>query len=153
MALCVPLAIVMLAMARLPGTSLASPSSLIAVEARRVSTGDARRVATGDSRTVGTRDASKIGIGKRPAPSNPAPPPTLVPPVATPRPPATSAAADSSPGASTPRKSVTYTVRPGDELKGIAADYHVSIWKIIAANDIPNPDSLRIGQVLHIPSE
>jgi hypothetical protein len=27
----------------------------------------------------------------------------------------------------------------------------VSLAQIIAANDIPNPDSLRVGQVLHIP--
>jgi LysM repeat protein len=45
----------------------------------------------------------------------------------------------------------TYTVQRGDELKQIAAQYGVTIWTIINANDIPNPDSLRVGQVLTIP--
>jgi LysM repeat protein len=51
----------------------------------------------------------------------------------------------------TRRTGRTYTVQPGDELRHIATDYDVSIWKIIDANDIPDPDSLRIGQVLRIP--
>jgi LysM repeat protein len=51
------------------------------------------------------------------------------------------------------KTAATYTVQPGDELRHIAADNHVSIWKIIEANDIPDPDSLRIGQVLNIPSD
>jgi spore germination protein YaaH len=42
-------------------------------------------------------------------------------------------------------------VKPGDELKHIAAAYGVSIWRIVDTNDIPNPDSLRVGQVLEIP--
>jgi LysM repeat protein len=46
----------------------------------------------------------------------------------------------------------TYTVQPGDLLKVIAARYGVSIASILAINDIPNPDSLRVGQVLVIPS-
>jgi LysM repeat protein len=45
----------------------------------------------------------------------------------------------------------TYTVQPHDTLKGIAARYGVSIASIMAINDIPNPDSLRVGQVLVIP--
>jgi lipoprotein NlpD len=77
-----------------------------------------------------------------------------VPPTATPKPtvtpvpqrPAASATAAPQPGG-------TYVVQPGDELKSIAADYNVSIWKIIAANNIPDPDSLKIGQELRIPSE
>jgi LysM repeat protein len=47
----------------------------------------------------------------------------------------------------------TYTVQKGDELRHIAAKYGVSIWKIIDANEIPNPDSLRVGQVLRIPGD
>jgi LysM repeat protein len=45
----------------------------------------------------------------------------------------------------------TYTVQRGDILKQIAARYGVSVASIIAINTIPNPDSLRIGQVLTIP--
>jgi LysM repeat protein len=130
LALLVPLAFVLVAMAQLPGTSLAAPAGLL------------------------QSDASVAIMGKRPASSNPAPPPTLVPPTATPRPTATPepAAAAVAPTA-TPQKGGTYTVQPGDELKSIAAQYNVSIWKIIDLNTIPNPDSLKIGQELRIPAE
>jgi LysM repeat protein len=127
MALLVPLSVVVVALAQLPGTSLASPSAFMQMQT----------------------DASMAVIGKRPASSNPAPPPTLIPPTATPQPTATPAA----PTPTAMPKRTTYTVRPGDELKHIAAENNVSIWKIIAANDIPNPDSLKIGQELHIPSD
>ena len=127
LALLLPLAVIVLALAQLPGTSLASPPNLIPA------------------------DAGSIVLGKRPVSSNPAPPPTLAPPTATPRP--TVAPTPTAQASPTPQKGGTYTVKPGDELRHIAADYHVSIWKIIAANDIPNPDSLKIGQILNIPSE
>ena len=45
----------------------------------------------------------------------------------------------------------TYVVQRGDILKQIAARYGVSMASIIAINNIPNPDSLRVGQVLTIP--
>jgi LysM repeat protein len=130
MALLVPLSVIVVALAQLPMTGLASPSSLL--------NGDA---------TMGT-------LSKRPVSSNPAPPPTLVPPTATPRPTATPVPPTplAKPTAM-PQKGGTYTVQPGDELKHIAADNNVSIWKLIAANDIANPDSLRIGQELRIPSD
>lgn len=80
------------------------------------------------------------------------PPPTLVPPPPTPRPAAPAvAAAPAAEPTDVPLPKGSYTVKPGDELKGIAAQSGVSIWKIIQANDIPNPDSLRVGQVLKIP--
>src|SRR5712691_3917481 len=130
LALLLPLAVIILAVAQLPGASLASPPSLLPPE------------------------SSWNGLGKRPVASNSAPPPTLAPPTATPRPTATPVPPTPTAQASaTPQKGGTYTVQPGDELKHIAADHHVSIWKIIAANDIPNPDSLRIGQELKIPTE
>jgi LysM repeat protein len=44
-----------------------------------------------------------------------------------------------------------YVVPRGDILKEIAAHYGVSMASIVAINDIPNPDSLRVGQVLTIP--
>jgi LysM repeat protein len=128
LALLLPLAVIVLALAQLPGTSLASPSNLIPSD-------------TGST------------IFKRPVSSNAAPPPTLAPPTATPRATTTPVALAATVATPTPQKGGTYTVQPGDELKHIAADYQVSIWKIIAANDIPNPDSLKIGQELKIPSE
>lgn len=44
-----------------------------------------------------------------------------------------------------------HTVRPGETLSQIAAAYGVRTRAIIEANDIPNPDMLRVGQVLFIP--
>jgi len=130
LALLLPLAVIVLALAQLPGTSLAAPSNLI------------------------PSDTSST-IFKRPVSSNAAPPPTLAPPTATPIATATPVplVAPTAQASATPTKGGTYTVKPGDELRHIAADYQVSIWKIIAANDIPNPDSLKIGQELKIPSE
>jgi LysM repeat protein len=91
------------------------------------------------------RDEAQL-VAQRPAASKPAPPPTLVAPTATPVPTPT---AVPTPAPEAPR---SYTVKRGDELKNIAAEYQVSIWSIIDNNDIPNPDSLTVGQVLQIPS-
>lgn len=46
----------------------------------------------------------------------------------------------------------THTVQPGDELRKIAAANGVSMAAIMAINDIPDPDNLRVGQVLAIPT-
>jgi murein DD-endopeptidase MepM/ murein hydrolase activator NlpD len=46
---------------------------------------------------------------------------------------------------------VTYTVREGDTLSGIAQAYDISLEELIAANDIANPDLLQVGQTLVIP--
>ena len=46
---------------------------------------------------------------------------------------------------------ITHTVVPGETLAGIAADYGIDIADIAAANALPNPDFLRIGQLLTIP--
>ena len=130
LALLVPLGVAVFALSQLPATGLASSSSLISADA-----------------------AGGIS-SKRPVGSNPAPPPTLAPATATPKPTASPVPqASAAKATATPQKGGRYVVQPGDELKSIAADYNVSIWKIIDANDIPNPDSLKIGQVLHIPSE
>ena len=71
-------------------------------------------------------------------------PPTLAPPVRptpTPLPPPPTPAP----------KTATYVVKhPGDELKHIAAEQGVSIFKLIDANKIDDPDNLRVGQVLKI---
>src|SRR5438132_10914392 len=97
LALLVPLAVAVLALMQLPGTSLASPSSLM---------------------------LSSVGadfVPKRPAASNPGPPPTLAVPTATPRPTATPVPPTPVVKATaTPQKGGTYTVKPGDELKHIA---------------------------------
>ena len=137
LALLVPLILGGLALAQLPGASLGSPTSLL------------------------LGDGGPNVVRQRPAPSNAGPPPTLVPPTATVRPTATTGpTATVAPTAeptieptAAPRQSRTYVVHRGDQLKDIAAQYQVNIWKIINNNDIPNPDSLRVGQVLTIPDD
>ncbi len=44
-----------------------------------------------------------------------------------------------------------HTVQPGETLSQIAAAYGVRARAIIDANEIQNPDMLRVGQVLFIP--
>jgi len=69
-------------------------------------------------------------------------------PTPAPSAPATGAAA---PQPTAPHGQRTYVVQPGDELKSTAADNGVSLSSILAANDIPDPDRLGVGQVLIIP--
>jgi LysM repeat protein len=111
-----------MAVGQIPGVNLSLPSSVVYADS-----------------------GSKAMLAQRPAPSAPQPPPTLVAPTATPVPPTPV------PATPTPKAAETYTVQRGDQLKNIAATYHVSIWSIIDHNNIPNPDSLHVGQVLQIP--
>ncbi len=46
----------------------------------------------------------------------------------------------------------TYTVKKGDSLSVIARRHNVGMAALIRANNITNPNALRIGQVLTIPS-
>jgi LysM repeat protein len=93
----------------------------------------------------------QTALVRRPASSESAPPPTLAPPTPTPVPP-TPTPLPPTPGPSpTPKGQTSYVVQPGDQLKNIAASHGVSIASILAANDVPNPDSLRVGQTLTIP--
>lgn len=68
-----------------------------------------------------------------------------------------SSALDYPPGpSSTPKKpspgsTASHTVRPGDTLTGIAAQYGVNTSDIESANRIPNPDVLPVGLRLTIP--
>ena len=52
---------------------------------------------------------------------------------------------------STPDAPLTYTVRAGDTLSAIAQEHDVSMDALAAANDLPDPDVLQIGQVLIVP--
>lgn len=123
LALLVPLGLLVVMLAQMPTPGASPPSSEV------------------------DTDSSDPLIASRPAPSNPAPPPTLAPgPTATPPPTPTSAASP------TPSTGRTYTVRSGDQLKDIAAAYHLTIGQISSANNIPNADSLKVGQVLKIPN-
>jgi LysM repeat protein len=46
---------------------------------------------------------------------------------------------------------VTYTVKPGDTLSGIADLFGVTVDDIVRANNIADPNALQVGQVLIIP--
>jgi LysM repeat protein len=59
----------------------------------------------------------------------------------------------SPPAATAPSQAtpVTYTVQSGDTLSVIAQTHDVSVEELTAANDLVDPNLLRIGQVLIIP--
>lgn len=45
----------------------------------------------------------------------------------------------------------TYTVKPGDTLSGIAANYGDTWQELQAVNNLPNPDEIYPGETLQIP--
>jgi LysM repeat protein len=72
----------------------------------------------------------------------PAPAPAPAPPAAQPT--------DNVPAAPEP---ITVTLRPGDNLTHIAADYGTSVEAILAANGLSNANRIYAGQTLVIPSD
>jgi LysM repeat protein len=141
-----------------PKTPIPGPERFILVLALSVPLGLMGMAATqmhgiylGSSSTAVDADASDPLIAARPAPSNPAPPPTLAAPTATPKPTPTPVVSPTAVASPTPRTGRQYTVKAGDQLKEIAASYDLTLRQLIAANNIPNPDNLRVGQVLRIP--
>jgi len=48
---------------------------------------------------------------------------------------------------------IEYTVQKGDILYTLAERYNVTIEDILAINEIPNPKSLSVGQVIRIPKK
>jgi LysM repeat protein len=46
---------------------------------------------------------------------------------------------------------IVHVVARGDVLSAIAKKYGVTVSAIVVANGLPNPDALKIGQVLIIP--
>jgi len=45
----------------------------------------------------------------------------------------------------------TYTVQPGDTLWGIARQFHTTVFALVMANDIQNPNLIYPSQILRIP--
>lgn len=56
------------------------------------------------------------------------------------------------PGGMMPQREValTYTVTPGDTLRGVASRFGVDVPTLLNANDIPDPDNLQIGSQLKV---
>jgi LysM repeat protein len=46
---------------------------------------------------------------------------------------------------------IEYTIKDGDILYRLARDYEVTVEEIMALNDITNPESLVVGEVIRIP--
>lgn len=66
-------------------------------------------------------------------------------------PPAATASSLSPTDTPVPPTPVVYTVKAGDTLAAIAERFDVTVDALVAANDIPNPNSLAIGTALTIP--
>src|SRR5690606_4689604 len=51
-------------------------------------------------------------------------------------------------GATPPPRGVGawYTVQPGDSLSRIASQYNLSVFTLVQANALPNPNLIRVGQ-------
>jgi LysM repeat protein len=47
---------------------------------------------------------------------------------------------------------LTYRVKEGDYLGALAAQFNTTIADIMAVNNISNPDSLTVGQIIYIPT-
>lgn len=50
-----------------------------------------------------------------------------------------------------PAPSTTWTVKSGDTLSRIASAWHVTVSRLAAVNGIPDPDLIRIDEVIHRP--
>lgn len=71
--------------------------------------------------------------------------PTELPPTAT--------AAPIAPEATVLASYSEYTIQKGDILYTLALKFDVTVDEIVAINDIPNPQSLSVGQVIRIPKK
>jgi len=90
---------------------------------------------------------------------DPEPTPTSAPAVNTPTPSAADDTATPAQATATPADAVStatpdpsqYTVKAGDFLSVIAANFGITVEALIAANGIDNPDQIFVGQILIIP--
>jgi len=124
-----PLAAEATAQTAIEATPRPEPEATPQTEAQPTTQTDAEATAQPETQAEPVVGRTESSAPRQPAPAPPPPPRTIPRPVGY----------------------RTYTVQRGDILKQIAARYGVSMASIMAINSIPNPDSLRIGQVLTIP--
>ena len=79
-------------------------------------------------------------------------PVATVSPTATASPPTPTPTPAPSPTATSGAGPQQYTVEPGDSLSRIANRFNVTVEALQAANDIDNPSSIVVGQVIVIPA-
>jgi hypothetical protein len=102
----------------------------------------------------GATPVASAVVGATPGASVDVPAPTLVPTENEPsvdpsaEPPPSEPAASEPPASESP---ATYKVRRGDTLSGIAAEFGTTVKVLVELNDIKDPGSLRVGQVLKLP--
>lgn len=150
--------------------SLSSASQPIAVVQTTPGAGEAPLAPTASALADVATNTPRVTAEALMAPTNDVPDDPTNAPAATDEPTAavapTAAAAPTAPAAPTAEPTsapttapvqaagfVEYTVQRGDELLALANKYNVSVKEILANNQIANPDSLVVGQVLRIPQK
>jgi len=99
--------------------------------------------------SVGSTAPTATPTSTQPAPTaTPTPTGTVTVPTATP----TSTTQPQPTATQPPGQPIYYIVRPGDTLYSIARQFGVSVQAILAANNLPNPNCIYVGQKLLIPS-
>ena len=91
-----------------------------------------------------TRQAAPVEERRAPAPAQA---PTTRAPVPSGLP---AGSAPAAPRVAEPERAVTYTVKRGDTLAGIALEHGLDYRELAAWNVIPNPDRILVGQVLRL---
>ena len=115
-----------------------------------VGTANARATQTAQA---GAQPDTAEGTSESPLITPTVPPPTDIPPTGVP--PTDIPAATSAPAATTAPSTgstVTYVVQRGDTLYSLARRYGTTVEAIATANGIANPNQIRVGQTLTIPS-
>jgi LysM repeat protein len=99
--------------------------------------------------------AAPASTAAPPEPTAAPPEPTAAPPepTAAPEAPPLPTAAPTAPPVAAEPGYIEYTVQKGDILYTIAQEHGVTIEEILAINQIPNPESLTVGEVIRIPKK
>jgi LysM repeat protein len=69
----------------------------------------------------------------------------------TPVPPASATKSPSTDAPATTERPATYTIKKGDTLSGIAAEYGITWQELAKLNGIDDPGRLRVGQEIRLP--